>query len=345
MLGWLMLFFLVWALASLAWTDDAELTLRRLVAFVMLCVGAIAVVKFFSVRDVIWFVFFSTGLYVAVGLSAELALGTFQPLVSDYRFAGTFSWNMQGINCALLLLSAIFLKDDAKRGRKLFFAVGLLALAFLILTKSRTSLSCAILVILLYCGVVTPSSRKLVVVLCVGIAFCLGFLFAGGTLFPAFQEAMSANRDVGSASGSMLWLTGRVPLWQDCLTYIEKRPFLGYGYGGFWTPSRVDQISFLNDWTISVAHSAFIDFALSLGLIGMGAYVLILIMGIGRSFISYRSSANAGYAFIGVLLIFCISDGFTESAVVQPTLLEFLVIIALLQFGFQDPYTSVSQKS
>ena len=62
-LGYLTLFFLVWAVLSLAWANDTALTLRRLVILAMLSLGAIAVAERFSIRQIMLLFFFCCGVF------------------------------------------------------------------------------------------------------------------------------------------------------------------------------------------------------------------------------------------------------------------------------------------
>ena len=51
--------------------------------------------------------------------------------------------------------------------------------------------------------------------------------------------------------------------------YVEQRPILGYGYGGFWTPSHISEISEGEKWGIPNSHSAYLDNLLMLGVVGL----------------------------------------------------------------------------
>ena len=106
-LGWILLSFAVWAFMSLIWTEDVPLTLKRLGVFGILCITAVAVARRLSLREVILWTFLTTALFLAIGVFAELFFGTFRPFASGYRFAGTQHPNGQGIDCGLLILSAV----------------------------------------------------------------------------------------------------------------------------------------------------------------------------------------------------------------------------------------------
>jgi O-antigen ligase len=332
-LGWLILFFLAWAFLSFIWADDIGLCLRRLLVLAMLCLGALAAAERFTVHDIIILVFSITALNLLIGLMTEIALGSFQPLAFDYRFGGALHPNQQGINCGLLVLSSFCLMENRNRGRGLFLAVALIAFACHILTKSRTSFASTLLALFVYGSLVLSRPRKFAFFLSVTFAFCLLLLVVGNNLFPALQRGILLGREESPYS-----LTGRVPLWKESLKYIARRPLQGYGYGSFWTPHHIVEVSDLQGWIISEGHSGYLEIALGLGLIGTVAYVLILIVGVKRSLAFHRLSLSTGYAFFVVLLVFGLSDGLLDPAIIMPSFLCFISFVALAYLGFKDTH-------
>ena len=159
-LGWLMLFFVVWSFASIGWAADPDLTFRRLTVFAILLLTTIALATRWSLSYMPLFAFFSTSLYLLIGLSAELILGTFHPSLAEYRFAGTVHPNGQGVNCAFMFLAAVSLAGSVKRGRSVFLVAALVAFIFLILTKSRTSFIGTLVAQSLYWMVIAYTSKR-----------------------------------------------------------------------------------------------------------------------------------------------------------------------------------------
>ena len=145
LLGWVFLGFMVWAFLSSIWAADVALTLKRLVILGILCVAAVAIVLRFSLRMIILWTVFTTTIFLLIGVFAELAFGTFTPFTSGYRFAGAMHPNVQGVDCALLLLSAVAAADIEKCQKLLFRGGALLGFVFLILTGSRTSFASVLL--------------------------------------------------------------------------------------------------------------------------------------------------------------------------------------------------------
>jgi len=159
-LGWIIPIYMTWVCLSVTWAEDITLTFRREIIFILFCLGVVAVVRRFRFEDMVRFSFFSTFIYMLLGIAVEIVRGGFHPLTSEYRFAGTFHPNGQGMNCSLLLLTAIYLAGKDRRGTIWYHAAALTAFIFLFLTKSRASLASVICAILIYCFLVLSGSQK-----------------------------------------------------------------------------------------------------------------------------------------------------------------------------------------
>jgi exopolysaccharide production protein ExoQ len=334
LLGGLILFFFIWSFLSIIWTDDIPLTIRKLGVLALLGLGALAFASRFSLREIVWFAFFSTAVYVFIGVVTELSFGTFSPWASGYQFSGTLHPNTQGINCSIMLISALYLARTSEGRRRLFFLIATLgALIFLILTRSRTSFASAIIAIIAGWVSATSTSRRLTLIINIILAVALFLVLFGKSLMPGIWEGVLLGRDPGDVST----LTGRTLVWDTCMVFVAKHPFIGYGYGAFWTSKRTLEIMSMQEWDVSTAHSAFIDLTLGLGLPGMILYVLTLFMGIKRCLSYYSLTKDLNYVFLGSLLIYCFLSGFLESLTITHTFATFLLFIVLFRLGFMTP--------
>jgi hypothetical protein len=115
-------------------------------------------------------------------------------------------------------------------------------------------------------------------------------------------------------------------VWDDVIPYIRQRPILGYGYGGFWTPTHINDISEEEKWGVAASHSAYLDCLLALSLIG----------GIYRSFRYYRHTRDPGFAFGGALILYFALDGVLDSIILGVSLLMFVCMVVLTRIGFVD---------
>ena len=331
MLGWLIVLLVAWSFFSLVWAQDYSLTFRRLIVFSMMGIAALAVLVRCSPRGVMITVFSCSGAFLFLGILAETALGTLHPFAFEYRFSGTFHPNIQGMIVAILILSGLGIAENRERGRWLLLAVVFVGLIFLILTKSRTAFGSTILAVFAYKSLMSAAPRKRLFVIGVLLTVAVVALFVGEAFFPVLQESVLLGRDFDAAEP----LSGRVSIWIECLEYVKARPLLGYGYQGFWTPDRIDEISFTQGWVVSGGHSTYLAQLLNLGVVGFVLFVLILVMG-GRSALTgLRVSGDPAYGFFFSLIVLCALDGVLETVPISPGFVGFCLIVVLGGLGFR----------
>ena len=122
-LALLALAYVAWCLASLAWSTDFSLTSKRLAVLVLCFLGVLGISRRLTDGDLCTLALALTGVFTAIGLAAEMALGNFRPWLADYRFGGTLHPNGQGVYCAILCLAAVCKALDATERKPLFVAL------------------------------------------------------------------------------------------------------------------------------------------------------------------------------------------------------------------------------
>ena len=328
-LGWLLIAFLSWTLMSALWTQDLSQTSKRLVSFFILCVVAAAIVRRLSLRQILLWTFFTTLLFLVIAIANELTHGMFQPRVPGYRFSGVQHPNTEGMECAFLAFSGFVAANTETRYKRVFAAIGVIAVIFLVLTVSRTTLAATALTLAIY--FVTVSKRnKTMIVPVLGLLFSIALLVTMTGSFERLNAKLFPGRDVGGVES----FAGRSSVWQDLVPYIKERPIQGYGYGGFWTIKISNVIADKEDWAVPNAHSTYIDYFLALGSVGGTLYILCLLFGLQRAFLFYRRTRDPHFAFLAGVLIFCTIDGILESSAGEVTLLSCLTVITLIRLAF-----------
>jgi exopolysaccharide production protein ExoQ len=328
-LGLVLIAFVAWALMSILWTQDLSQTFKRLTSFVILCAFAVAVVRRLSLRELLLWTFFTTSLFLVIAIAAELMSGIFQPFLPGYRFSGVQHPNTEGMQCAFLAFSGFVAANTETRYKRVFAAVGVIAVCFLVLTVSRTTLAATALALAVY--FVTVSRRnKTMIIPVLGLLVSIALLVAMTGSFEGLNKKLFPGRDIAGVES----FAGRSSVWQDVIPYIRDRPLQGYGYGGFWTPRISDVIADKEDWAVPNAHSTYIDYFLALGTVGGILYIVALFSGLHRAFSFYRRTRDPHYAFLAGILIFCTVDGCLESSAGEVTLLSCLTIVALIRLAF-----------
>lgn len=329
--GLLLAAYVGWCVLSIAWSEDSSVTVRR--AFVLLCFafGALGIARRLTGRQLLQVALGLTTAYLAVGLLAEFALGTFRPWSSGHRFSGTLHPNTQGLNLTVLCLCSALLARESPHGTRYWslFAVGFF---FLILTKSRTSTAGLLLAL---ATIWTLSSDPRVKALAglggvwAGSAVLLIVSFLGIDLAERFSGVALMGRGEQSES-----LTGRLPLWTQLGDFVSARPLTGYGYDSFWTTGRIEAISEEQGWGIREAHNSYLDTTLSTGLIGLALLVAAVLLGLVRAAATYTRSGHPLPGFVFGLAVFALVNACTESGMVMPMFVPFLLSIGLLQVTF-----------
>jgi exopolysaccharide production protein ExoQ len=321
----LLVVFAAWAGLSILWAEAPWLVFRRFTALLLFGLAATAAAKYLSKKQVTWFVAIASATYLVVGVAAEVALETFHPFNAGYRFAGTVHPNVQGTNCALLLLSSLALLRDGERSKLALALLSAIGLLFLVLTGSRTALASALAVVILFAA--TALYRRGMMLAAVPS------ILAGIILVLVAAPATSVSSDIfllGRQEGAST-LTARVDLWRGLSEYVRAEPLLGYGYGGFWTPAHIFDLSDRNGWSISSSHSEYLELILDLGFVGLAIYIAIFI---GALCLAARATArtdgNHGWFYFG-LLLFYMFDSFLESHLFSLGMLTFVTLVAVMQ--------------
>ena len=85
-----------------------------------------------------------------------------------------------------------------------------------------------------------------------------GFLLAVTGCSPVLLVPALGFSDVMAALNRSPTLSGPRQIWDLALMYIDRRPWLGYGYGSFFRVGGVEanQMQAIMDWPVPTVHNA-----------------------------------------------------------------------------------------
>lgn len=198
-----------------------------------------------------------------------------------------------GISCFLPLLFHL--------GRlRISVAISMFLLAYLlILTGSRSSMIGLLLVLIMYAVLYGSRLSKLAI-----IVGTMALVPVAGWSFFVKQGQVT----------ELFTLTGRIPFWQDLLTYnFPKEPWLGFGYMRI---DYVDKFDSLNAYAGAMTHNTFLQVLLGLG---MGGFLLVLTQ---LSVFLYFASKIADKSLkqsVGLMLIPLLINSLTEFGIFGET--------------------------
>ena len=337
-LGQGVLLFCGWAALSVAWSESPSISAKRLVVFALDAFFAYALARTLSVMEMALWGFATSGAVALIALYVDaVQQGIFAPLDPEYRFAGVMQPNYQAMNllvCILCGLTLLQYLPESARGVRRLIGVGLgVAAALMFLTRSR--LSAAICLLLAAVTVVrwmrsrmAPQARALAVVAGLTIAVPV-LIYAGGRNAGGAAQSvfMMGRPDVESTSS----LSNRAPLWSELLESAEKRPLLGFGYGAFWTPERLQGISEDQGWIVPHAHNTYLDQVLSLGVVGALLYMAVLWSGCAVAWRRYLRRPEPAGLLAALLLTWIVLEGVAESVPLDPYLPTMLAYACLVK--------------
>lgn len=282
----------MWVAVSIQWSSNPSVAFRRLAIFVLMFVGAYGLNAKWPSQLLLSFVVFSASVQLTAGVLSEIVYGSFSPFDPAYRFSGNLHPNGQGQLCAVLALASVAALRSTGGHKLLFRFAALYGVTFLLLTRSLTSIAGFLAGITAFSFLRFSTGRRFRFVY-LGVMV----LLIAGLLMSAFGFSLDPIAKITARNpDKMVTLTGRVPLWAECMKYIAERPLFGYGYEGFWTPERREDLDSQIDWGAGSAHSAYIELWLTLGIVGLVLHTSILLLVLRRATVLHRATQAPEYA-------------------------------------------------
>lgn len=237
------------------------------------------------------------------------------------------SWGLVSLLACFVLAFGSF--DQVKRHWLPWCGMGI-AVASLLLSKSSTSLISfvAVMVALGAWHILkarsAPSRAFSIAAIMTLVLILFGyFLFTGNSPFSAVSDAVYA------ATGKDQTLTGRHQLWQLVLAEIDRHPWRGLGYGGFWAgvggPST-GIAARLNWGPPGQAHSGYLDVINELGYAGFGLVMLLLLSHAAKVVTVYRSGDTEFALFHAAILLAALITNYAESSLLRTTHIWWIVL-------------------
>jgi O-antigen ligase len=209
--------------------------------------------------------------------------------------------------------SLFFFHHAINRGKFLDFLFFFLAVVFLVFTKSKTSISWFLIVLVAGLGY-----RSLML-------YGLRPFFNVATGFIAFWVAAFTWAEwdmVLTFFSNPENLSGRIGIWESVMPFIEKNPILGSGYGSYWAIGYTSPIfetaitEFISQ--IGHSHSGYIEVLLTTGLVGLTLAIIALVIVPYYRFANPLHSDVKLNAMLFSMWLFGMLQNFTESQFFSP---------------------------
>ncbi|MGC1305601.1 MAG: O-antigen ligase family protein [Phormidesmis sp.] len=271
-------------LASVVWTMSPSYTLESIRGEVLpMTAFALYFASRFNLREQMRIVAITLGIGALLSLFYALAIPSVGRHVGDkfdgawkgiYAQKNNFSSTM---TLTMMLFFVLSISNKNLKERLLARAGLLFAIAMIILSTSKSGLIVFItmsLIVMLSRLFRWRGHRSVLLLDVVG----LGLLAFGSFVATTWEPLItSLGRDPT--------LSARTYIWSGSIEKIMAQPLLGYGRAAFWVPDSIPawEVGALSyrGFVPSHAHNGFIDVGLELGLLGLGIFLLGLIMSFG----------------------------------------------------------------
>lgn len=311
---------------SIAWSPYPAISLRRVVQVIgVLFIGLIVARQALQGQGLLAQSQWPVGLFILFGLASAVVSPDIA-FDSDRAMRGISShkntWGQFSLMAGLIYLSALSERHGKQRMLLLAAMLGLSALSIL-LSRSTTSLLCFLFIagtltvwaILTRWGV-TGKILLTGLVALILIALHVYFVSTGELPFERLSKL------VYSSTGKNETLTGRDFLWYLMQVEIARHPWLGTGFGGFWTGTEGASGALVArlDWgPPQQAHNGYLDVINEIGFVGMGLLAITLLIHVANiAHLSRRCEYSHAF-FHGSLLIAALFINYTETSLLRTT--------------------------
>jgi exopolysaccharide production protein ExoQ len=338
--------YLCWAFASLLWSIYPPLTLRNVIAFVLVSVGAFGLSAGFygrhpNGRDLFLRHVFTAGVLSALVVLLPLPFrwGQYDILSPSGRLeiGGDFStYVARPVLCALLVLVATTILGVRRWRRRDWFWIVVLVLPLLAL-KTRGPALWAMLALGIFYLCCMSRVRDRVLQVGLLLVICLGTYvsyFEGvfTTLAPYLTRGNVENTET---------LTGRIPLWEVLLSELGQHPWIGSGFAAFWSPDNLYRIEQLSGFSATSAHNGFVEELLNTGVVGLAILLAFFFHSTAVVLRQARRGDPLGWlAFL--FLIFYLLLNVTNALIQGYFEAPFVIILAILGLMASTPVTNSS---
>lgn len=355
-----LLLIVVWIFASVLWSFDPALSLRRaikilgmgLVVFGCFLVSWTPMSAIRVLRTASALLIFGSILFVILQPRYGIHQGYLEVNLKGAWRGVTTHKNALGILCAMstILWTHAWATRDSSLLRCLL-ALGATVVC-LVGCKSTTGMVTSVFTgaLMIYLLRMPPTWRSLafllpVIVVPLGLLSLL-FVFTG---IPTVSEAIgAATGGVGKDAG----FTGRDLIWSAVLTEVAKHPWLGTGYNAFWIATDLSSPSADVIRTIKFAplqaHNGYLEILNELGMIG-----LLLLFGflatqfwqMAKLFQLDRRVAAFGITYMVYDLLLNISESNFLRPTFAPSLVEWVVVVMTARCLLHHQWLAQTQKT
>jgi exopolysaccharide production protein ExoQ len=340
----LWILYLGWAAASLIWSIYPPLTVRNVIAFILVSVGCFGLgVGFYGslpngrdlfLRHVFWASVLSA-LVILLPLPFRFQQYDLLDPTQRLDIGGNFSaYVTRPVMVALLALVATHILGVRQWLKRDWFWVAVLVLPLLAL-KSRGPVVWGMLALGIFYLFYKTSIRDRV--LQAGVLFIIGvgtYIYYSENVLETIFGPLVPYLTRGNVQATEN-LTGRVPLWQALIEQVWQHPWLGAGFAAFWSPTHISELASTAVSGRASAHNGYLEELLNTGVVGL---TILLAFCLGTLTLALRRGRRGDplgwlvFLFVVFYLLLNLTNALTQEYF-QPPFVIILVALGLMASG------------
>lgn len=333
------------AVASILWSFSPEMTLRRVIALVGTSSFGFYLATRYSLKQLLQLLSWTFGLAIVLSLFFVVALPKYgimggvhaAELRGIYPHKNTLGKVMVPSGIVFFLLAI-----DDKRHRLILWCGFIFSLVLLVLSNSKTSLINLItLLAALPIYRILRWRYKLMIPALIAIAT------VGGSLSILSSMLFMDNPNVMlNLIGKDITLSGRTELWSAVVNKIWQRPWLGYGYAGFWLDLNGESADVLNvaEWNAPNSHNGLLDLWLDLGFLGVSIFLMGFWTSLARGLTWMRLSRTSESLFPLMYMTYIVLANLTESTLLVQNQIFWVLYVAVAYLVLLQPEESKNKQ-
>ena len=314
------------AILSFFWSAAPGVTSVRVIALIGSSLFGLYLATRYSLQEQLQLLAWTFGIVIGLSCLFAIAMPKYGVMSGMHggKWRGIFT-HKNALGKSMVLSSLVFLLLSVGEHKLKFLYWSGLGLSLFLLVISQSSSAMITLLIMIAIFMVLRIVR-LPYILMVPMIFCLVLV---GVL-ANFWLATNTMSLLGSI-GKDTTLTGRTDLWPAVLDKIWERPWLGYGFSGFWGDwsSEGGYVWRVTAWDPPNAHNGMLDIWLDLGLLGLSVYLLGFIASVGRGLAYLRQSSAAAAIWPIMYLMYFWCSNQTESGFLRQNEIYWLLYVVV----------------
>lgn len=322
----LILLLMIVIFLSIFWSVDVERTVARSVAVFGTTLFGIYFAIRYSLKQQLHILGWVLGLAGIMSILFAVALPQYGIMRGIHAGAwrGIFT-HKNGLGAMMALSVVTFLTLDASdRKNSFIFRLGIfVSIVLLLLSKSSSPLIyLTVLTAIFFLSRVLRWEYKLKAT-AISIIVMLGY---ASVVFCISQAEAIANM-----FGKDLTFTGRTDLWVYAWELIEKKPWLGYGYGALWSGlnSETGHIWRILGWEPPNAHNGFLDVWLSLGILGLSMLVIHIFITFIRAVVIIGQGKTAVCFLPLIVMLLILLKNVTETNFIDRNSIDWVLYVSI----------------